>query len=523
MAQILVDPQVLGAITMFVAGLVAGYFARLAVAKAIHRGAEKDRDEMLAEAEREAKRIKQEIELQAKQELIGKREEFEREVQQSKRELRQTERRLEKREDALDEKRDLLAKKEKYLETTEKNVAEVRKKLGDRESELETIIERQTAELHHIGGLTEQQAREILYERLIKDVEAGCAETINKKLAQANEFAEERSRQIIVDAIERCAAECTSEATVTTIELPDDDLKGRIIGREGRNIRSFEKAAGVDVIVDDTPGLIVLSSFDSIRREVARMAMQKLISDGRIHPGRIEEAIQKAEAEMKSIITRTGKEVCYELDLADIVAPLKHLIGQLKFRTSFGQNALQHSVQVSEVAGLMASELGLDVRLARRCGLLHDIGKALNHQHEGSHAYLGAQKARQHSENELVINAIEAHHEECEATSPYAGLIVAADTVSASRPGARRETLERYIQRLERLERIATQHSEVQKAYAIRAGRELRVLVIPDKVSDNGASKLCHGIARELEKELQYPGEINVTVIRENRFTETAH
>ncbi|MHC4984099.1 MAG: ribonuclease Y, partial [Planctomycetota bacterium] len=412
---------------------------------------------------------------------------------------------------------------ERFLETGEKNLAEKRKELTLLEDRLEEMEKRKEQELYRISGLSREEAKRILAERLREEVENECTEMINSKVTRAQQVARQEAQRILVDAIERCAAETTSEATVCTVELPNDDIKGRIIGREGRNIRAFEKAVGVDVIVDDTPGVVVLSSFDSVRREAARLAMERLVSDGRIHPGRIEETIKQAVSEIERIINETGEEVCYELDLSRISDPLKRLIGRLKFRTSFGQNVLAHSTQVCELAGLMAGELGLDVQLARRCGLLHDIGKALDQRHEGSHAALGAEEARRRGEPPIVVNAIAAHHEEEPPESLYAGLMVAADAISASRPGARRETLERYVKRLERLENLATQHGGVTRAFAIQAGREVRVLVDSNKMQDQAASRLSHDIAREIEEELQYPGEIVVTVIRESRFQEVAH
>ena len=504
-------------------GLLGGYFGRILVGRAIKRDAGKRREQILESAQRDAAQLLREMQLQAKQEVIQRREEFDNEVQEIRRELRQTERRLEKREGSLDKKQDVLAKKEQYLETSEKNVAEKRSQLGRRETELNELIERQTSELHRISGLSREDAKNILSDSLKQEAEKDCAELINSRFAWATETAREKSREIIVESIERCAAETTGEVAVCSVELPDDDIKGRIIGREGRNIRSFEKATGVDVIVDDTPGVVVLSSFDSVRREVARLAMQKLIADGRIHPARIEEVVRKATEEIRATIKRTGEEVCYDRGFSNIAAPLKELIGQLRFRTSFGQNILQHSIEVCELAGLMAGEIGLNVKLARRCGLLHDIGKALDQELQGSHAQLGAEKAQQFGEDAAVVNAIAAHHEECEAESLYAGLVIAGDSISASRPGARRETLERYVKRLERLENLAAQHSGVQKVFAIQAGRELRVLVDCSRVNDDGAAKLSHEIASEVEEELQYPGEIMVTVIREVRFTEIAH
>jgi ribonuclease Y len=383
--------------------------------------------------------------------------------------------------------------------------------------------EQKQQELYRISGLSRDDAKAMLAESLKDEVESECTEMINRRVRQAQQKAEVEATRIVAESIQRCAASTTSEATVCSVQLPNDDLKGRIIGREGRNIRCFEKASGVDVIVDDTPGVVVLSSFDSIRREAARLAMERLVSDGRIHPGRIEDMIKQAEEDVEKTIRKTGEEVCYEMDVPNVHDSIKKLLGRLKFRTSFGQNVLDHSIQVCELAGLMAAELDLDVKLARRCGLLHDIGKALDQRHEGSHAGLGAEEARKRGEDDIVVNSIGAHHEEEEPQSLYAGLIVAADTVSASRPGARRETLERYIKRLERLENLATQHGGVRRAFAIQAGREVRVLVDSNKVRDQNAARLANDIAREIEQELQYPGEIVVTVIRESRFQETAH
>jgi len=514
--------------TLWVVGLVVvvgacGYFLRILVARLIKRDAEAQRERILRDARQEANQLKREMELEAKQQIIQRREQFEREAQEVRAELRQIERRLDKREDSLDRKQELLSKKERYLETIEKNVIEKRKELGEKEKQIERLMEAQNEELYRIGGLSREEARRICLERTRQQVESECQEMISQRLARAQEEAEQKARTIIVNAIERCSAQSTSETTVSTIELPTDELKGRIIGREGRNIRAFEKATGVDVIVDDTPGVIVLSGFDSVRREAARIGMERLIADGRIHPGRIEEVVGNAIQDVNRLIIQTGKEVCYDLGLGSIADPLKEMIGRLRFRTSFGQNALQHSIEVAELAGLMAGELNLDVNLARRCGLLHDIGKAFDHEHEGSHAQLGAQEARRRGEREEVVNAIAAHHEECDATSVYAGLIIAADTISASRPGARRETLERYVKRLERLENLAKQHSGVARVFAIQAGREVRIIVDPDRVTDKSAAKLSRDIAREIEDELQYPGEIQVTVIRETRFLETAH
>jgi len=503
--------------------VLGGYLIRHLVDRLAERGALQVRERILEEAGTDGRRIKQELELQARQEIVQRREEFEGEVRQTRNELRQTERRLDKREDSLDEKEQLLSKKEKFLETGEKTLAEKRREAGQLREELHRQEEHLRDELYRISTLSRDEAKRILLESLQSEVENECTDMVNERIARAQRAAAGEAQRIVVEAIERCAAATTGEATVCTVELPSDDLKGRIIGREGRNIRSFEKAVGVDVIVDDTPGVVVLSSFDSVRRETARLAMQRLVADGRIHPGRIEEVVKQANADVERIINETGEEVCYELDVNKIAEPLKRLLGRLRFRTSFGQNVLDHSRQVCELAGLMAAELGLDVQLARRCGLLHDIGKAMDQHHEGSHAALGSEEARRRKESPVIVNAIAAHHEEVAPESLYAGLIIAADAISASRPGARRETLERYIKRLERLENLATQHGGVQRAFAIQAGREVRILVDSKKVTDQSAARLSHDIAREIEDELQYPGEIVVTVIRESRFQGVAH
>jgi ribonuclease Y len=502
---------------------LGGYLVRMFVDKLAERGALQTKERILREAEHDAEQTRKEMELQAKQNIIQRREEFEKEVRETRKELRQTERRLDKREDGLNDKEQLLNKKEKFLETSEKTVAEKRKELSELEEKLEALEEEKVQELHRISGLTRDEAKRMLAEELRQEVEDECTEMINREVSRAQRTAEQEASRIVIESIERCAAETTSEATVCTVELPSDDLKGRIIGREGRNIRCFEKATGVDVIVDDTPGVVVLSCFDSVRRESARLAMERLVADGRIHPGRIEEVVEQADADIERMVRETGEEVCYDLDFSNVPDPLKSLLGRLKFRTSFGQNVLAHSTQVCELAGLMAAELGLDVQLARRCGLLHDIGKAMDQRHEGSHAGLGAEEARRRGESDLVVNAIAAHHEDVEPESLYAGLLIAADTISASRPGARRETLERYVKRLERLENLATQHSGVRSAYAIQAGREVRVLVNSDRVQDESAERMSHQIAKEIEEELQYPGEIVVTVIRESRYQDVAH
>ncbi len=516
-------PNTIIAMLAGVAGLIAGYILRILVTRAFLVSAKSRKQEILEQARRDAEQIKKEMEVEGRQEIIKLREDFEKEVQETRKELRLTERRLDKREDNLDKRQAEVDQKERYLETSEKNLIAGRKQLAEKEGEAENLIRKQQDELHRISGLSREDARKMLSEHLRQEVEEDCADMLESKVAEAKERSEKEARKILVTALQRGAGEATSETTVCTLELPNDELKGRIIGREGRNIRSFEQATGVDVIVDDTPGVVVISSFDSIRREIGRLALERLVADGRIHPGRIEEVAEKAKADVESSIKEAGNEAAYEMGLATIPEGLKELLGRLKFRTSYGQNVLQHSIEVGRFAMVMAGEIGLDVRQAKRAGLLHDIGKALDHDQEGSHAVIGAEEARRWGEDPVIVNAIEAHHEDVEPTSLYAGLLLAADTMSAGRPGARRETLERYIERLEKLENVAERHKGVHAAFAIQAGREVRVLVNSNSVNDKTAAKLAIDIAGEIEEELQYPGEVQVTVIREARYSEVAH
>lgn len=505
------------------AGIAIGYFGRLLLMRIIRGEAEKEKKRILREAEEEAERKKEQAELEAQREIIKRREEFEEELQETRQELRQTERRLDKREDRLDKREEELEEKESYVDTAEKNVKQKRKELNAKKEELEELEQEKREELERISGLSEEEAAQRVLDEVRREMDDECEEIIDEYVSRAQEEAQQKARRIVVDAIQRCSADSTSDNTVCSVELPNDEMKGRIIGRDGRNIRAFEKATGIDVIVDDTPGVVVLSGFDSVRREIARISMERLVEDGRIHPGRIEETVDEAEEEVDRIIAEAGKDTCYDLGMGSIPKPLQELVGRLKFRTSFGQNALQHSVEVAELAGMLASDVNMDPDVAKRAGILHDIGKALDHEHEGSHAELGADRAQRQGESERVVNAIAAHHEDCDPSSLYAGLIIAADTISASRPGARRETLDKYVKRLERLENLASQHSGVDSAYAIQAGREVRVLVDPDKMSDGRCEKLAHEVADEVEDQLQYPGEIQVTVIRESRYHDKAH
>jgi len=477
---------------------------------------------IIKDSKLEAERILKNAEITAKEEMYKRRESFEKTTEETKQELRYQERRLSKREDNLERKIDISTKKEKYVENMASNLSNKEKMIEKKKIEVEKLIQEERDTLYRISGMTKESAEKLLLSRLEKEYELECAKMIEKYTQKAKETSERNAISLICTAIQRCAATNTVENVVSTIELPSDDMKGRIIGREGRNIRAFEKATGIDVIVDDTPGIIVLSGFDSVRREVARLAMKRLIVDGRIHPTRIEEIVQEIEKDVEQIILETGKQTSFELGIHDLKPEIIKLIGRLKYRTSYGQNQLQHAVEVSNLAGIIAGELRLDANLARRCGLLHDIGKVVGSEVEGTHAIVGADIAKRYEESPEVVNAIAAHHEEVPTETIYAVLINAADAISASRPGARRETLEKYIKRLERLENVAMSFSGVESAYAIQAGREVRVIVHPDKVNDKLASKICHDLAKEIEDELEYPGEVTVTVIREKRIVQKA-
>ncbi len=476
-----------------------------------------------ADARGDAERILKEAEISAKEESLQRKEALERDIRAQRSEVREQERRLSKREDSLEHKVDLLNKKEHYIETLERSLAEKRKEINAERAELENLLEQQKITLHKISGLSAEEARELLLKRLENELEKECAELIAKRTAEAKENAERDARKVLGIAIQRYAADQCAESVVAAVELPGDEMKGRIIGREGRNIRAFEKATGVDVMVDDTPGVVVISGFDGVRREMARRAMEKLVRDGRIHPARIEEVVDQTQKEMEHLIAETGKQAGFDVGIHNLHPMEIECLGRLKYRTSYGQNQLLHATEVAHLAGTMASELGLDVQLAKRCGLLHDIGKSVDQEVEGSHPQIGAEMARKCGESQEVIEAIAGHHEDVEAANIYVILVAAADAISASRPGARRETLEKYIKRLQRLEEIAGAFGGVDTAYAIRAGREVRVIVCSDRVDDKVSAKMCRDIAKEIEAEMTYPGEVKVTLIREKRFVEVAH
>jgi len=473
-------------------------------------------------AEAEAQKIVAQAEAQAKSEFIRRREEFGTESERTRTELREQEKRLSKREDIVDQKLETLNSKERMVEAGERAISEREKALAGKDRHLNELIAQQKSQLLKVANLSMEEARNLLLGRIEKDMERESELLVERRLEEAHEQAETRAREIVVTAIQRYAAEHTSDSTVSTVDIPSDDMKGRVIGREGRNIRAFEKATGVDVIVDDTPGVVVVSAFDPIRREIARRALEKLIQDGRIHPTRIEEIVATVEKEVSKQITQYGKQAVLEANVRGLHPKFVELLGRLHFRTSYGQNVLRHSVEVAYLAQVIADELGINSRTARRCGLLHDIGKAVDHEVEGGHPEIGADLCKRYGEKEDVVNAVCAHHGDVEATTIYTPIIAAADAMSASRPGARRETLERYIQRLHKLEEIATDFEGVKQAYAIQAGREVRVIVDPDNVDDRLSMKVARDIARRIEDEMEYPGEVKVTLVREVRCVEYA-
>jgi ribonuclease Y len=503
--------------------IALGWVLRMVYGWWRRESAERQSARVVAEAQLESERIRKEAGVLAKEETFRHREEFDREMQEARTELRRWEQRLTRREDGLDSKVDLLTKKEQQLDESGKELTRRLSQVSQHEQEVTRLQEQATRDLQRISGLSTEEAKRVLLDRLSRELEEERAELIRKTTEAAQEEADRAAATIISTAIQRCAADHTAENVVSTIDIPSDDMKGRIIGREGRNIRAFEKATGVDVIVDDTPGVVVVSGFNGVRREIARRALEKLIVDGRIHPARIEEVVQATEKEMEQIIQEAGRQAALEVDVRGLNPKVVNLLGRLRFRTSYGQNVLQHSVEVALLTGALAGELNLDVQLAKRCGLLHDMGKATDQEQEGGHPELGADILRRFQERPEVIDAAAGHHADgAIAGSIYTTLVAAADAISASRPGARRETLEHYIKRLERLESIAGGYPGVDKSYAIQAGRELRVIVSADKVPDNHLAKLSRDIAKDIERELTYPGEVKVTVIRETRAVDYA-
>jgi len=501
-------------------GLTAMVFQIISKAKA--KTFEQDLQRQIEGAKREAENIIKSAQLDAAAESIKKKEQFTAEVNQIRAELHDIELRLNKREDTLERHAETLQRRDDALKQQEREVDRKLHNIDLKEKQLSTLMAQQKNELLKITGMDINAAKELLLKRLEDECEHEMSTLIARKVDEAKEAADEKSREIISTAIQRYAAEQTCEVSISTIEIPNDDMKGRIIGREGRNIRAFEKATGVDIIVDDTPGMIVVSGFNPVRREVARLSMERLIQDGRIHPTRIEELVAQAKKEVNLKVLQLGKDAVVEANVRGLNNKVLSLLGALNFRTSYGQNVLRHSIEVAFLSQIMADELGLDGSIARRAGLLHDIGKAIDHEVEGSHPDIGANYLKRFSESSIVLNAVAGHHGDIPADNPYTPLVSAADAISASRPGTRRETLERYIKRLEKLEEVANSFKGVENAYAIQAGREIRVIVNAEKVDDESAMKIARDIAKKIEDEMAYPGEIQVTLLREVRCIEYA-
>jgi ribonuclease Y len=514
--------EILIVVVAFIVGVALALVLQKVFTKAKGEKLVKGLETQIEEARREAENIIKSAQLEASEEIVKKRDEFTAEVNQARAELRDAERRLTKREDSLDRQTDQLQQRENAVRNQRDELQRKMQSLDAKDKQVSLQMAQQKNQLLKITNMSVEDAKQLLLQRLEDECENEMSAVILRKVEEATETADDKAREVISSAIQRYAAEQTCEVSVSSVDIPSDDMKGRIIGREGRNIRAFEKATGVDVIVDDTPGVIVVSGFDPVRREVARMSMEKLIQDGRIHPARIEELVEQVRKEVNNKILQIGKAATVEVDVRGLNNKVIALLGSLNYRTSYGQNVLRHCIEVAFLAQVMADELGLDGTIARRAGLLHDIGKALDHEVEGGHPAIGANYLKRFNEDPVVINAAAAHHGDIPADNPYTPLIAAADAISASRPGARRETLERYIKRLEKLEEIATSFKGVENAYAIQAGREIRVIVNAEKVDDETAMKSARDIAKKIEEEMTYPGEIKVTLLREVRCIEYA-
>ena len=498
-----------------VIGALIGYIYRKNVGEKAIGSAEQKARNLILDAENRSETMKKEAILEAKEEAHRLRSEAERDARERRAEVQRSERRLIQKEESIDRKLENIEKKEESIAQKEQNII-------NKQKDLDTIISKQLEELERISGYTVDEAKAILLSNIEKEVRHDASVMIKDIETKAKEEADKKAKNIITGAIQRCAADHVAESTVSVVALPNDEMKGRIIGREGRNIRAIETLTGVDLIIDDTPEAVILSGFDPVRREVARIALEKLIVDGRIHPTRIEEMVEKAEREVNATIKEEGEQAAFEVGIHNLHPELIKLLGRLKYRTSYGQNVLKHSVEVAHLAGLMAGELGLDIKLAKRAGLLHDIGKALDHEVEGTHVDIGIDVLRRYKESEAVINGMAAHHGDYEPKSMEAVLIAAADALSAARPGARRETLDAYIKRLEKLEEIANTTQGVEKSFAIQAGREIRIIAKPEEVNDEEIVFLAREISKKIEAELEYPGQIKVNVVRETRAVDYA-
>ena len=507
--------SVLIGVIVAIVAFVAGYIVRKSSAEKAIGSAEQQAKNIVLDAESKSETIRKEIEIEAKEEAHKMRSDVEKEVRDRRNEVQRQEKRLLQKEESVDRKLESIERKEERIIQKEHQIDEKR-------SEIDALIDKRVAELEKISGYTAEQAKQLLLDEIEKDVRHDASQMIKQIESEAHEEADKRAKEIITGAIQRCAADHVAETTLSVVNLPNDDMKGRIIGREGRNIRSIETMTGVDLIIDDTPEAVIISGFDPVRREIARIALEKLIVDGRIHPAKIEEMVDKARKEVARVIKEEGEQAVFETDIHNLHPELVKLLGRLHYRTSYGQNVLKHSIEVSHLAGLMAGELGMDVKLAKRAGLLHDIGKALDHEYEGTHVDIGIQVLKKYKESQAVIDAMAAHHGDYEAKTAEAVLIAAADALSAARPGARRETLDVYIKRLEQLEEIANSTEGVENSYAIQAGREIRIIVNPEDVKDDDMALLARNVSKRIENELDYPGQIKVNVVRETKAVDYA-
>ena len=513
---------ILGCVLGLLAGAGLGWGGAQYVARLRAATARELADEILGNARREAENIAKEADLRSKEEALKRREALDLEIEEARRDIRDQEKRLEKRADLLDQKLELINKKEREFESVQRYLTEQQEDLNRRGHEVKQVLGEQREVLHRLAQLGPDEARTVLLKRMEDDLRHEVGGLILKHEQMLRESAQQKAREILATAIQRYAAGHTAETTVSTVDIPTDDMKGRIIGREGRNIRAFEKATGVDVIVDDTPGIVIVTGFDNVRREVAKVSLEKLIQDGRIHPTRIEEIVKETQEEMEVHIRRVGQAAAQEANVPGLHEKLLDFLGRLKFRTSYSQNVLQHSLEVAYLTGLLAEEIGLNGALGRRCGLLHDIGKAADHEMEGGHPLIGAELTKRYGEPKEVVHAALGHHDDLRPETPYTVLVAAADAISASRPGARRETLEKYVRRLEELEALACGFPGVEQAYAIQAGREIRVIADSQRLNDEESAKLARDIARAVQEQLTYPGEVKVTVLRESRSVEFA-
>ena len=514
MLQIIITAVVSVLVTAIVVWFIASSYQKNSAKSKIGNAEEKARG-IIDDAVKTAEEKKRESMLEIKEESIKAKNDLDKEIKERRAEIQKNERRIVQKEENLD-------KKLEAIEKRESNFAVKEEELKKQKIEISKLNEQRIQELERISGLTSEQAKEYLLKTIEEDVKLDTAKMIKEMENKAKEEANKKAKDYVVTAIQKCAADHVSETTISVVQLPNDEMKGRIIGREGRNIRTLETMTGVDLIIDDTPEAVILSSFDPIRREIARIALEKLIVDGRIHPARIEEMVEKAQKEVETMIREEGEAATLEVGIHGIHPELVRVLGKMKFRTSYGQNALKHSIEVAQLTGLLAAEIGEDVRMAKRAGLLHDIGKAVDHEMEGSHIQLGAELCRKYKESAIVVNAVESHHGDVEPESLIACLVQAADTISAARPGARRETIETYSNRLQQLEEITNGYKGVEKSFAIQAGREVRIMVVPDQVSDADMVLMARDISKQIESELEYPGQIKVNVIRESRVVDYA-